>query len=284
MQDITKEVVEQIEESLLDIDLVQAIAGDRAASDEERKKIELLLQQRGGAFYSDVLFTLTKQRFDSSEAHALWKDIMVHEKNLEHALGRKVGISVATLDYLTNIRKEHSDLIPVSQDKLDRIAQTATKDGLTGLYDHATFKTLLEHELERTKRYQSRLSLVILDIDDFKQINDRWGHQVGDAILRQIAKQISETIRSADIPARYGGEEFIIILPETDINHGLEISERIRAKIEQTSLKHRPVTVSVGIAESNMDTDMAELIEHADKALYRAKHSGKNRVVTYNEH
>ena len=168
-----------------------------------------------------------------------------------------------------------------------QLYELATKDGLTKLYIHRHFYYLLEAEIKRVQRYNHVLSLIMMDIDNFKQVNDTYGHLVGDMVLKEIASTIQKTIRHVDVPARYGGEEFTIILPETPAVNALTIAERLRYRISQIEVKVdentvvRP-TVSIGISEfPNASEDIKELIDWADKALYVSKEAGKNCVHLY---
>lgn len=168
-----------------------------------------------------------------------------------------------------------------------QLYELATKDGLTKLYIHRHFYFLLESEIKRVQRYHHVLSLLMLDIDNFKQVNDTYGHLVGDMVLKEIATTIQKTIRHVDIPARYGGEEFTIILPETAALNAVVIAERLRKKISEIEVNVdnetiiRP-TVSIGISEyPNASEDIKELIDWADKALYVSKENGKNCIHLY---
>ncbi len=168
-----------------------------------------------------------------------------------------------------------------------QLYELATKDGLTKLYIHRHFYYLLESEIKRVQRYHHVLSLIMMDIDNFKQVNDTYGHLVGDMVLKEIASTIQKTIRHVDIPARYGGEEFTIILPETPALNAVTIAERLRKKISEIAVKVddetviRP-TVSMGISEfPNAAEDIKELIDWADKALYVSKENGKNCIHLY---
>lgn len=168
-----------------------------------------------------------------------------------------------------------------------QLYELATKDGLTKLYIHRHFYFLLESEIKRVQRYHHVLSLIMMDIDNFKHVNDTYGHLVGDMVLKEIAATIQKTIRHVDIPARYGGEEFTIILPETAALNAVIIAERLRKKISEIEVVVdentivRP-TVSIGIAEfPNAAEDIKELIDWADKALYVSKENGKNCIHLY---
>ena len=168
-----------------------------------------------------------------------------------------------------------------------QLYELATKDGLTKLYIHRHFYALLESELKRVQRYRHVLSLLMMDIDNFKHVNDTYGHLIGDIVLKEIAATIQKTIRHVDIPARYGGEEFTVILPETSILNAAIIAERLRQKISEIEVKVdentvvKP-TVSIGLAEfPNAATEIKSLIDCADKALYVSKRNGKNCIHLY---
>ncbi len=165
-----------------------------------------------------------------------------------------------------------------------KLYELATKDGLTKLYIYRHFYSLLETELKRAERYKHVLSVLMMDIDDFKKVNDTYGHIIGDRVLKEIAGMIKATIRNIDIPARYGGEEFTVILPETSGKDARIIAERLRIAIAEIDIsidentKIKP-TISIGIAEfPSCTNNVKELIDMADKALYQSKGAGKNCV------
>ena len=169
-----------------------------------------------------------------------------------------------------------------------KLYELATKDGLTKLYIYRHFYTLLENEIKRSSRYNHEMTLLMMDIDNFKSVNDTYGHPVGDQVLREIASCISQTVRKIDIASRYGGEEFTVILPETNISDAKIIAERIRKNISNIKINVkdeiciRP-TVSIGMSEyPSCALDEQTLIELADVALYSAKNNGKNIICEYN--
>ncbi len=153
----------------------------------------------------------------------------------------------------------------------------ATTDGLTDLKNHRAFQERLVTEFERSKRYHTPLSLVLLDVDKFKQYNDTFGHPAGDIVLKRVAAIFLGTARNTDFLARYGGEEFVAILPETDATGAREAAERFRIAIETAYWPERAVTASFGVATVNdLIPSCSELIALADKALYRSKTLGRN--------
>jgi len=174
--------------------------------------------------------------------------------------------------------------IAISNAQLYKLAIT---DSLTKLFVRRHFEHLIENELRRSIRYKHNLSLLMVDIDNFKSINDTYGHQTGDEILRQISEVIIKTVRKIDMPCRYGGEEFAIILPETHKDNSRKIAERLRRNIAAITIetKEKQIvspTISIGISAYPFDGDTKEnLIGFADKALYHAKNCGKNCVSEY---
>lgn len=204
---------------------------------------------------------------------------------MTNILGRNPGISVASLDYLSNIHNSLSSPILIEEEKSDFIAETTTKDGLTQLYIRSLFDVTLEKELEKNVRNHKNLSLLMIDIDDFKQINDNYGHQKGDEVLRKIGELINNNIRKMDFAAIYGGEELAIIAPESTLNETLLIAERIRKKVSLLKFSNFSISVSIGISQTNSNIKaMTDLIKTADEALYNAKRSGKNKVVVYKDY
>lgn len=172
--------------------------------------------------------------------------------------------------------------------KLHQLTKELTRiDGLTGLYNYRYFHERLDEELQRAKRYNRPLSVIMLDVDDFKRINDSFGHHQGDLVLKGIAGIVRQSMRDVDMASRYGGEEFTVMLPETDTHHSLVVAERIRRNVEKRTpgLLGAPMQkgarISLGIACFPHDADEKDdLIQRADEAMYIAKAKGKNRVIS----
>ncbi len=160
----------------------------------------------------------------------------------------------------------------------------AATDGLTGLYNHDYFQSMLEQEMLQSQRNLRNLSLILIDIDHFKGFNDKWGHQIGDLVLKRVAGAIRDTCRKSDVVARYGGEEMAVILPETSPDMATLVSERIRKAVETMAIPHGDttlkVTISLGVSYLAEDVkDKTILVEKADEALYTSKREGRNRVT-----
>jgi diguanylate cyclase (GGDEF)-like protein len=167
----------------------------------------------------------------------------------------------------------------------EQLEKLATTDGLTGLVNRRQFIALAEGELARFRRYRRPVSMLLLDIDEFKAINDRFGHDVGDRMIVHVAMLCDENKRDADVVARVGGEEFAVLLPETDLEDACAVGERLRRLVSTRPLKASgvalPVTVSFGVAEFDATmTGVSDLIKLADRMLYRAKRGGRNRIAS----
>ncbi|OGW61957.1 MAG: hypothetical protein A2V83_05550 [Nitrospirae bacterium RBG_16_64_22] len=170
-----------------------------------------------------------------------------------------------------------------------RAVEMATTDGLTGLANRRAFEARLEEEVDRSERYQHLFTLMILDIDHFKNVNDTHGHPAGDVVLRELARLLKAAVRTVDFIARHGGEEFVILLPETGGTNGREVAERIRARAAKTPVKlpdgtEISFTISLGVAcYPSCGKAAPDLVDRADQALYIAKQSGRDRVCLYHE-
>jgi diguanylate cyclase (GGDEF)-like protein len=170
-----------------------------------------------------------------------------------------------------------------------RMRRLASTDGLTALYNHRSFQERLTQEVERAKRYGHPLSLIIIDVDNFKRYNDLYGHPQGDRVLRDLARLLRQVSRTSDTVARYGGEEFAIILPETDRVNARKMGHRIREHVErypfpgEERLPSGALTISVGVATCTQADPKDTLLQSADAALYRAKRAGRNRVCVAGE-
>tara|TARA_R110000868_G_scaffold218576_2_gene469307 strand:+ start:232251 stop:233126 length:876 start_codon:yes stop_codon:yes gene_type:complete len=269
----------------LDIRMVSALAGDRTLNEREKQTLLRLKDDRGDGIYSDLLYALTYRSFPSKQAKHLWNEITAHRTNMKNLLGRDVGISVAAHDYLTNVSQLLKGVAVIEESKMASFASTASKDGLTGLYDQTTFKHRLKEEMERQIRYGNPFTLVMFDLDHFKSINDTYGHAEGDVVLKKISDILLAQARKMDTAARYGGEEFAVILPEVEETSAFIFAERLRQQIEASFKDGEfPVTVSIGLAASlpNVEETPDNLIRRADAQLYRAKNAGRNRVCAQN--
>jgi len=169
-----------------------------------------------------------------------------------------------------------------------KLQELAITDSLTELYNRRYFFELAEQEINRTQRYQHDLAAMMIDLDHFKQINDQYGHLVGDYVLQTVARCLCESIRETDILGRYGGEEFVVLLPETSLSDGQEIAERLCQTVSANQIatgEHTlSITTSIGIASLEEDDITIDiLIDRADQALFTAKQAGRNQVVVWQD-
>jgi diguanylate cyclase (GGDEF)-like protein len=164
----------------------------------------------------------------------------------------------------------------------EKLQYAASHDDLSGAYTRSIFFELMAKEIERSRRHGNSLSLLIMDLDDFKLINDSHGHPMGDKVIKTFAEIASNELRTQDVFCRYGGEEFALLLPNTSLDEAAAVAERIRNRFSNATLVDLPAfTVSIGVESThNKQLDMTQLIEGADQALYIAKNLGKNRVET----
>lgn len=195
----------------------------------------------------------------------LARKLKQHRRELLTVLLQALGIAIT--NYLERKRLENAALI----------------DPLTHCYNRRAFQDVLMQAIARAERYRTDLSLVMLDIDYFKQINDRYGHPSGDAVLKAVAKTLQAAIRKSDYLARYGGEEFVLVLPETRFSKAIDLAERLRRILEQVSVQCGggaiSVTASFGVAAFKGGMQAEELLHKADEMLYEAKRQGRNRVA-----
>ncbi len=251
---------------------------------EDRLLAELTgIKGRGKPVYSSLLYILSHLNFSETEAKRHWGRIVSHRRALGARLGRDVGLRVALLDYFVNVSHELKNPKVIEISIYESTERSAVTDGLTGLANHSFFLQAGRREVLRSKRYRLPMSVVLIDLDDFKRLNDTWGHLEGDRFLVKAAALMKESLREIDMAARYGGEEFVFVLPDTPHAGAFVVAERIRARIEAYALKRKGVgatTVSGGIATFPDDgADLETLVRRADEALYRSKAAGKNRMT-----
>ena len=165
-----------------------------------------------------------------------------------------------------------------------KLQELALRDGLTGLLNRRYWESCLEREFARHQRYDNPVSLVIFDIDHFKRVNDTYGHQTGDEVIRETARITSQLVRETDFAGRYGGEEFVVLLPGTTLDGAAQFAERLRSTIERQQIDYQgsPLTFTISLGVATLADDMAgyqALLERADKALYQSKEGGRNQVT-----
>ncbi|REL34545.1 sensor domain-containing diguanylate cyclase [Thalassotalea euphylliae] len=196
----------------------------------------------------------------------------------DNEMNRYIGFSTDVTE-LSKLRFQLEQQVQAEIRKRMQQEQRAITDPLTGLYNRFKLNETMDSELGRVRRYRKSSSVIIIDVDHFKDINDELGHQEGDKVLQAMAKIIASHIRAADIAGRWGGEEFLVICPETDLDGAIQVAEKIRKAIESAPIacvKNR--TVSAGVAEARGHEQVSHFIGRADICLYQAKRSGRNKV------
>lgn len=223
------------------------ISGDVRASGVVNKKIQILGVRRDG------------------------NEFITSTTIINTSYGDKLFYSLVIRDITENKRNE------------EELLKLASTDPLTGVFNRREFRILAEKELIRTKRYGRPMSILMMDIDHFKTLNDTYGHAAGDKALQQFTKICSTSLRTMDVIARWGGEEFVVLLPETDIKGASSIAERLRKAVEGIEFNHNSniikFTVSVGAIEYKIGDDEIDIpLARVDAAMYKAKNTGRNRV------
>jgi diguanylate cyclase (GGDEF)-like protein len=170
-------------------------------------------------------------------------------------------------------------LIAQQQALYAKIARLAAEDSLTGLYNRRKINELIQREIERSERYKKSFSVIMMDIDNFKQVNDRHGHLAGDQLLKMLAQILLDSIRHTDEVGRWGGEEFIVLCPETNMNGASSLANKIHQRLDSSVFNdYGKQTASFGVACFKEGDTLDSIIGHADEALYAAKNAGRNRV------
>ena len=263
---------------------------DNFSFDDDKLISELncIIEEGGSEAYQVIFSVLTHFDLTSDKAEDYWKQIISHRNSISKALGRNINLRTAICDYFCSISKDMTNPIVIEIRVFEEALDSLKYDSLTGLYTRRTFDDMFLRETDRATRYGLELSVLFFDLDDFKKINDTFGHLAGDETLKHVAGIVMGEIRTIDIAVRYGGEEIVVVLPETGKVNALVLGERIRKKVEETKHEYEgqniSVTISGGLATFPIDaTDTESLIKNADIAVYRAKEEGKNNIIVFSE-
>ncbi len=263
---------------------------DDLSSDDDKLITELnRITEKNGDEACQVLFSvLTHLDLSPEQAADYWKQIVAHRNKMSESLGRGVNLRTTMCDYFCTINKSMTNPIIIEIRVLEDALHSLRYDSLTGLHSRRAFNEVFVREIGRASRYGKELSVLFFDLDDFKKVNDTYGHLAGDDALRNVARIVMGEIRTIDVASRYGGEEIVVVLPETSKAAAFVVGERIREKVENLKLSYKDqiinLTISGGIATLPIDaTDTKNLIACADIAVYKAKEAGKNNIVIYSE-
>lgn len=244
----------------------------------------------GPALYSELIYLLSHLRFSGEVARGYWQEICQLRAQMRERLGSFVDVRIALAAYFVQVNRKLQNPKIIELQLFEQTRSYAYRDELTGLPNYRFFAESIDREILRSRRSNQPLSIVMVDVDNFKDYNDRHGHEAGNVVLTEVARLLSFALREEDMVARYGGEEFALILPGTPKAGAMLVAERARAGIEARDIPHEGnhptgrVTVSMGIATCPGDASQASaMIRCADRALYSAKTNGKNQIQLYGQ-
>jgi diguanylate cyclase (GGDEF)-like protein len=236
-----------------------------------------------GAFLKEFLLRLVSLEASEKESISHWAGVLARQSQLAEKLGRPVTLRTAAVDYLGELRILRSPIL-MEYDELRKLRYSAMTDPLTGLNNRRILEEQLHREMNRATRYGSIFSLMVLDLQKFKNVNDTYGHPTGDEILRSVARACLEVIRGLDMTCRTGGDEFAILLPQAGRSNAEALAERIAQKFKEYAHSIAPdtlVAIDYGIAIFPEDGhDAATLFASADKTLYANKHKGRGQAAS----
>jgi diguanylate cyclase (GGDEF)-like protein len=264
---------------------------DEFSLDDDKLISELncIIEEGGSAAYQVIFSVLTHLDLTADKAEDYWKQIISHRNSMSKAFGRNINLRTAICDYFCSISKDMTNPIVIEIRVLEEALFSLKYDSLTGLYTRRIFDDMFLREIDRATRYGLELGVLFFDLDDFKKINDNFGHLAGDETLKRVAQIIMNELRTIDIASRYGGEEIVVVLPETGKVAAFVVGERIREKVENAEFDYEgqniSLTISGGLASFPIDaTDTEDLIKKSDIAVYKAKETGKNHIIIFSEH
>jgi diguanylate cyclase (GGDEF)-like protein len=246
--------------------------------------LDKIIGEYGREAYPIILHIFTHVLLDPDDAEKSWKEIISLHNVMTQALKQKISIRTAICEYFCSVHKSIRNPKVVEIHVFEKTLKDSRYDGLTGLMNRQALNETLNNEFNRSKRHKEDLSIVFFDLDNFKKVNDVYGHLAGDEALTQVAKILLMEKRLEDIAARYGGEEMVLVLPETAKKNAYVLAERIRSRVESMTISWEGndihLTISGGISAYPVDADnVRSLIQKADQGVQRAKEAGKNRIL-----
>lgn len=276
------------EAGLIRDQLLAVLEEDARNADRLLARLDSITDESGIGAHSALLLILTHLGFEEDEARDHWQAILEHREAMSRALERDAGIRTAALDYFTNINRRLVQPTLIDLEMQESLAQDDQTDTLTGLASDRRFRSALQGEIRRARRYDQRAAVIVTDVDDFAEVNRRFGTLLGDRLLRELAMIVNNNIRDIDLAARSGEDEMVVLLPETDRNGALLVADRFRREVEAFFARRESagqpvgITVSAGVACYPDDATTPEtLLERAAQALYHAKAAGRNAVHLY---
>ncbi len=250
---------------------------------EDLQKME---RREGPIVYVELLYLLCHIRFEPAEAREHWEEVILHRKELQSAVGYPVDLAVALVSYFVHVSGKLRNPKVIELKLFEETRASAYKDELTGLHNFRFFQECLGWEVKRCERSGGEFSIALGDLDNFKDYNDRFGHEVGNEALQAVGRALKSAGRDQDVAVRYGGEEFVLLMPETSKEDAGRVADRVCSTIAElevsSSHPNRGVTMSLGVASYPGDAlDPEALIRCADRAMYVAKAKGKNQAQIY---
>jgi len=270
-------------------DILSSLSSDPGDSKAQCQRLQPLLNGKRNEACKIILYNLVQLNFTPENACEHWDSIVQHAQNLQTVLQRNVGLATVACDYFSTINPclDNPKLIEFA--RLEETLRSAHHDFLTGLLSRGAFQNFFEQEISRASRHGHNTTLVFFDLDNFKEINDNYGHLIGDEVLKQVGRIILESKRNEDMACRFGGDEFLILLPETNKFMALRVSSKIHGQINSlVLLDHNAqpiqITCSGGVASFPLDSNTDKgLMDCADRALYQAKSRGTHQLILYSE-
>ncbi len=278
-------VAKNIKNSLQD-NILASLGSNPGDSTTQCAHLQPFLDQTKMEACQIILENLVQLHFSQDKACQHWDAIVQHADILQGSLDRTVGLATVACDYFSSINPRLTNPKLIEHARLEETLQSAHLDYLTKLLGRRAFQELFEQEISRAQRHKHNVTLIFFDLDNFKSINDEYGHLTGDETLRQAGRILLDSKRKEDLGCRYGGDEFIVLLPETDKAMGALVAKKLHKQLNNLSFhyreKHITTQCSAGLASFPEDAQNGEtLLDCADKALYKAKCQGRNRLVLF---
>jgi len=279
-----EQFLQQLTENLKELDLnLRGAAALRRESLQGSRDLDAAMQASVGEIETSVEQANDLAQLKQAVQQRL-ETIRAHMESFRHTEERRVREAEAEVEQLTNRLQSLEQEASVLRERIRTERANALIDPLTGIHNRLAYNERIQQEYARWHRYHTPLVFTVWDVDHFKQVNDVYGHQAGDKVLRVVARLLQSQVRETDFIARYGGEEFVILLPETELESARQVAEKLRASVEQAAFHYRqkrvPVTISCGLAQFREGDDADTVFARADTALYQAKESGRNRCIS----